>query len=632
MQLYQTDRPISPTQWGFYAVLLAAVSAIGYSEILDLPFTQDDQVVFGISDIPTLRLIGIGLHVCASLVTAWGLTRVGVSPAVGMMAGLLFAVGVGHYQVVHRSGGVLYSAVLILGMWSTQAFARRSNNRSIVVLLASPVVILVATFLHPVAFVFVPLAMLCALYAGEGPIDVLRRARSMMVAGLVPVIYLSVYADLAARIAGVSLQSPLVWLSYLGGTFLTGHVLIHPPITAGSIWACAAAVVLVVLAIVALTRTGSGIPALALAWSGAAVIPFVFAWAEILESRYLYLASVGIALAVAWILLASGGRRSRKTRTVRYVVAGFIIVTSVVQVRSAAALSHIRYARHLLAKDQHVLANVHYRRAYAIDDDLLSTDDYVRLTKASFYADESPDRILTDVWETRSDPDLVFKALVGLSKFAAASLDSHQVGQRLLNEAMTGSPRPDAIRELSAGVFRNLGVSRYKRGLYLKSGEAFNYSSQLDPERIDLQVWKVRAFWKAGEAQVAANTVLEMLDERYKDQKGASEAVALVHEMIREDKWEAGLWRLLAAAYRETGNYYKGLWATVQAIALVEHNPDDYRFLNELIALLSAKEGPMWTAVDLLQAIKRVDIGPDRKALIESSLVDKVVKEAYNRL
>lgn len=658
--------------WLLYALTLCILCAIAYSGVVDLPLDPDDQAFVGdarevlagslspfdpdrqfagrpLTDLvfmigyltwgehsAAFHVLLVVLHVCAAFVTGWTLVRLGFPPLVGLLAGALFAVGVGHYHAVQWVACLPYPLVLMGGCAVLVTFSRSTQRGDVSPPWTSAGILVLAMLTHPAAIIFVPLSILLGVLDGRSLADVLRRAWLLIAAAVVPlvVLFLAYGSSTPAHAASHATDVPRVfssWLSYLGGTYLTSHVLIYPELARGSLLASAVGVVMIGLTVLAL-RVGLAIPAIGLVWSVLAVLPFGGAGFDILEPRYFYLSSAGGAIVVAWLLVAAGSRQWPSW--VQFVRAGLevlIVLVSVAQLRSSTAIAHKRYARYLIADGQHEVAYTHYGRAHEIAPHLLTPSDYVRLTKVYLFAGDDPDPIVSEAWHARPDPNLVLQTLAAVSKLASASIDSHHVGERLLNDALERSPISEQLRVNAAGALRNLGVARYNDGDYLKAGEAFSYSAQLDPSRVDLLVWKARSLWKGGRAQEAAETVVAILDDAYDEEKGSVEAIMLLHEMIKEDQWDVGLWRLLALAYLENGDLALSARASVTAIALVAPDPYDLQFLSGVIDLLIEKEGPQWAGVDLFEAVERIDLADDQLAAIRSVVKDEVMLEMFDR-
>ena len=570
------------------------------------------------------QAVAAALHILAALVVGRSLVYIGVSSAAGFCAAILYVSGIGHRDVIFGAY-YLYPLVVIAGCGVIVSFLIWLSGRRCALFTAIALQISVS-MLHPSGVVFGPIAALVGFYRGYAFPQVLRATVIVLVGGVVSVGVFGLPQPDPGHLLDLT-NVPQDWMTLVGQTWMNAHLLIHPQVE--GLFATLVGITTLCLGVLALLRDGTwrfvGLGAI---WTVVASFPFAMPGADPPESRYLYLAAVGPALVVGGLLDRVSARFGVALRDIALVL---LVVVNLAQIKTALGLEHLRHGRTQLLDGESDLAARHYGTAHQYAGSRLKLDDYVRLTKVHFIVGESPNEILAEVRAHRDDPDWVYAALEGISKLALDDADSHAIGQSLLNKALEKSSRSDEIRGIAAGGLRNLGVVRYKRDEYLKAAEAFTYSRQLEAG-LETDVWKARAFWKAGRPQLARDTILDMLDDRYDSPDGPLEAAALLNEFIRESTSDPGLWRLLATSYVKRKRYVHALTATFTAISLEgEDRPDDYGFVRALLVGLLEKEGPQWAGVDLYKAVQRSALPKDRISRVRTLVTDPLMLEMFDK-
>lgn len=632
--------PVSPIPTGFpdlsppvqlagYIALLVALCWISFNGVVELGFEGDDQqyiadaesvldgsgtlfstgrvfsgrpvveVVFLVSHFlwgrstVAYHVLAVLLHLCASLLTVRILIQLGVSRRVSAVAGILFTVGVPHYQVVHWVSGIAYSVYYSLRLLSIGTFVSYLKDRKPARLAIGTVLLALAVFSHASAIAFVPFAVFLIWYLQYALKSLVQSVILYALGAILPfVMTLFFYGDAMTSHgtdrAGEFGRIAISWCSYYGSTFLTSHLLLYPsppfsdPLSAGI------GVVMIILLVVAVLCR-SRVPLLALVCSLLMVAPFIATFFLRIQPRYLYAASLGASLLGAWIFAENdvlGENETRWTRILRHVAGIVVIVLSVSQLRTAVGVTHARDGRSLASGGQPEEGVKHYLRGHEIAGHLYTSDDYVRLTKAALYVGTIPDRILTYAVTDRYPGDRILEAMLGVSKFAFANTDSQVSGARIISDAINRADRPNKVARNAAGGLYNVGVRFYNAKQYLRAARVSNNVLELDASRWDARHLKAKSYLHYGEPDSAAQAYESLLNQAERGGTHRDVVVSALEEAVRTDGKIGVYWALLARAYAIEGYHLKALQAIRRAINQAPENSKLWSEMGNYAAVL----------------------------------------------
>ena len=590
-----------------YALLLAVLCVIAFYGVVGLGFESDDRgyladaehVIDGTGSLfstgrifagrPVVEVVfaatfalwghstfayhifAVVLHLCASLLTVRLLNTLGVSLRVSAVAGVLFAVGVSHYQVVHWVSGIAYSIYFGLGLLSIDTFIHYLRHQSLRLLMVSTGLLCLAVFTHASAIAFVPLAVFLIWY--------LRYDRKQMV--LPVVVYaagalfpfatiLFFYRDAmtshgAERVLELG-RIGMSWMAYYGNVFLTSHTLLYPAPHYTDMLSVGMGVTALVLAGLALIWR-LRLALLGFVFSAVLVTPFIATGFDRVQPRYLYGASFGAYLIGAWLIAGRaplGAGPAQWMRICRGGVGLLVVGLSLIQLQTSLGVTHGRDARSLVSIEQQDEAVYHYFKGHEIAGHLNTTQDYVRLTKVALYNGITPEGVLLEAVAQRDEP--ILKALLGSAKFAFANVDSQISGAKLISGAINASDSPGKVAAAAAGGLYNAGSHFFNEKAYPQAARVFNNVVTLDPSRWDALHLKARAYLFHGSADSAVSTYSTMLDVADRDERYRTGLRSFLQEAVERESEHGPYWFLLSRAFALDGDMSNAIGAALLAI------------------------------------------------------------------
>ena len=350
---------VSPAQLIGYVGLVAVLCGISFHGVVELGFESDDlqyvqdaenvlngagtlfstgrvfagrpvvEVFFAATyalwgrSTDAYHLFAVFLHFCASLLTVRVLMALGVSRRVSAAAGVLFAVGVPHYQVVHWVSGIAYSIYYSLGMLSIDRFAAYLKDRKPLSLALSTVFLMLAVFAHASAIAFLPFGIFLVWYLRYDLKTVILPVTLYAVGAILSfltilILYSDAMTSHGAERATEWGRIGLSWLSSLGNVYLASFQLLYPPpLYTDTLSAGIGVVVTILIVGAAILRWRSLL--LGLVYSALMMTPFIATGFDRVQPRYLYAASLGVYFLAAQLL---GGRPMPGVRETRWTRGG----------------------------------------------------------------------------------------------------------------------------------------------------------------------------------------------------------------------------------------------------------------------------------------------------------------------
>ena len=419
------------------------------------------------------HLLHVGLHLLASRVVVFVVYRLGLDLELSLLSGLFFLVNVAHFRAVHWMICINYTVALIFGLGAVLCFIRGLEQKRWL----GPAVLALgfAMFSHPSSGSVV---LFCAYLSWRRHGSFRKVWMESWPLGVAAV----VFAVLAHQVSppqalegeGVlSRPDPIrMWTNLLWypGRLITSAHWISPSIS-GNEWAFWE------LGIGALFLIGTGVMyrkrvfpvADWLVWSVVCMLPFLNNRVDRLAfgpSRQLYFASMGTAVALAWILRTLVDRQERMGQSVkRWVFCGLIFLWigfSTYALKNAEALSIYFGARgYAFRTDQD---RDHGRRAVQLFEQALAhapgvvpEDTYIRLGTVALRLGEFP----TSVFEAgleRNPEALDIQLFLGIAAFLQADEDVRKQGEKRVQKVFEQSTEKETFRHIASLGYHNLGV------------------------------------------------------------------------------------------------------------------------------------------------------------------------------
>lgn len=623
-------------QWTIFLLLLLVLSWASFEGVRDLPLDADDRgfitdaramiegevgifsagrtlsgrpviemlfvattALWG-DDSTSYHILAVILHLCAGIAVVTGFVSFGRSLTEGMLTAMLFLFSVGRFEVVHWVACVPYPLVIVFGMISTTRFTAHLKTPHASRLPVASVTAFLAVLTHPSAMVIPFLGLLTAVGQGHRIRDSTRSAVLYVMSGIIPFVgVVWLYGDaLTAKggaDAGLLVSNLHRCLALLGYVFVSPYYLFYPnPEVSNWLWPAMGVCLLGGAGLA--WRFGYRYLTFWVAVSFVLCAPFSAVPLPYLPLRHVYLAGLGPAACVAWIIHRGLTRPRPSTRVFSVCALVLLLANDVYLLRRSVGLSHFFFGRSLIAMGDHRTGVVEFITGYGIVGDRLTTDDLIRHSTVSLGAGVSPGPILEDFLREQDEGNPVLEALLGVSWFASANPDSQRQGNRLVFDAINRADTPRIVMHRAAGGYYNVGVWLYNTGRYSDAANAATNAHRLVDARWDAWKLKASAYLIAGVVDSAAATYEVLLSRAASGQR--IDIVGIMQEATRAKPDLAVLWFQLGKAHYLEQAYGPSLDAFRTAARLEPDHPVYPSAVEELVQLVGATASPGVDPID----------------------------------
>ena len=449
-------------------------------------------------DDPALfHLLSVASHVLASLVLALAYHRLGANREMSLIAGLLFLLNITHIQAVHWISALEYPLALLIIAAAAYYYGAHAADPSPARLALFYALAATGLLTHIAALMLWPFCLCWSLLGDRGWRRTLRELVPLALL-LVPVLYLVVQmtpartstfdaatsysADQALPLLGGSGRA-LLW--FAGRLLSTAHWLPLAPHDR-PLWE--EGLGLLVLAGLGLLIGRRITVAPWAAWTLLFLVPFLALPERILSdlpigpSRYLYLASAGSSLLLAWLLQQVGLWAARRGKASRGVYACALIALFAANgyaIKKAEALAFYMSSRHYLASGDEETGTMLLQRAIDWGPDIINLQDaYERLAVMRLL---EPERIADFTASALAQfPDSGTLQIINLVH-RSTGLDPASQSQVIAKlDALAGDPD---FADLIGLSYHNLGVGLQNKGAIKQAVAAFRLSLRFLPDR-----------------------------------------------------------------------------------------------------------------------------------------------------
>ena len=498
------------------------------------------------NDPTAFHFLSVAFHLLCSLLLARLALQCGASPELSWLGGLLFLVNIAHFQVVHYISALDYALALSLGLGALSIFISYLQSRNPLHLGAYYILVLSAVFAHLSMVMLLPFS-LCLHWQKEVRIESMFRR----LAPLALLLSLAFFAQLALASRETSTWNALehypdtspvilvlgslrVFLWLVSRLLTTAYWLPLPVYTMQDWELYLGGLVCVGLALGVRRKNPWAL------WTLLGLIPFAFLTETTLldmpvgPSRYLYLASAGSSVLLAWALLQLSARLGAAGRYVGAVALCIVLLFSYQALKRVEGFAYYTSGRHHIAADHIEKGTELLRRAIAQGGDAIPLRDaYLRLCMALLYLDHDSRAMATEALMPFPD-DLMLGGI-------AAVLDGedprtrdrgYQWLQSAQNQA-TGSGLGDIFKQHLSAVYVNLGKGYLRREDFTRAIDALQWARKLAPERAQIATTLSSAYTALAKAQRKRGEVFEeALKSALEIDAQNTEALRLVEEYI----------------------------------------------------------------------------------------------------
>ena len=415
----------------------------------------------------------IGLHLCASLLLATTFRRLGADLELSLLGGLLFLVNVAHFRAVQWVSCLAYPLALIFALGALLFFIHYLQDRRSQWQILGAISLALAVFSHAATVVLAPfLAYLSWLRNGTSG-RILQATLPLFLTAFASAALMHLYYSNSPQSVEVASDPSLAvvgekMLHFLGTLFtaahwITGDLIISSsyPESATQQWVLWVGLLTLVGLFALISRCESTARDWAV-WTLLALLPFLFRSNEAL-SRYLYLASAGSSLLLAWsvraVLKEVDLRLGKQyARTAFALTALICTAVSVHSLQRAEAYGLYAAGRAHISRNFHASGLAAFKQAVQRDSAILPADVYSRLAISAFLLGESPRAVLTQAASNHPESREVTLVL-GISAQLQTDPTLQKQGQYMVANALqTGNIE---LQQLAAVAFYNLGLYEY---------------------------------------------------------------------------------------------------------------------------------------------------------------------------
>jgi len=542
------------------------------------------NVLWGDSPAP-YHLLLVGLHLAASLLLAFTFCRLGASLELSLLGGLLFSINVAHFRAIQWISCMAYPLVLLLGLATVLLFAHFLSCRRRRWLAAAVALIGLASLTHASA---ISAASFCVYLAWRRGLP--ARGIALSAGPLCAVASLGIglmhllYPHTPQSRELLVTPEPALLLgnlfSGLSRCFTAAHWLFSYERAS---WEWLTGMLIGAGFVLLLTRRV--FPAADWAvWSVLALLPFIVRVDHDM-SRYLYLATAGTSLLLAWLLhalvvsLERWLARTVARLTTVAVLAG-LVATSFMYLQRAEAMSLYLAGRSSAFRGDQQTSLELLKQAVARDPQQIPQDAYLRLAVTGFQFGESSQETLADAVDTHPDsPEL--RILRPIAAFLGEEAQRRQQGDQQVRAALARAADPDKLRNHAARAFHHIGLHHNASGRPALAIPAFAKAIELRPgySLALAGLGEAYAAQKQTQRAVAAYRAAVRLEPNLTkahqqlallllEQEDPSGATAALERAVASDPQSSDSWYMLAQTRRVSGDLDAACQAALQALAV----------------------------------------------------------------
>jgi tetratricopeptide (TPR) repeat protein len=451
------------------------------------------------------HLVVVGFHTLASFLLALMFSRMGLNLELAFLGGLFFLVDVSHFHSVHHISALDFVLGLIWGTLAVICYLRylTTSRRQYWVGTCASLLAGVAT--HVAMAAAWPFLLFWSWNRGMKLKDSWRHHLPLLVSIVLASTYLLSITpadtttgasfssfgtrDLPTLLAGFCRM--LTW--NVSRLFTTAHW-VPFPLYLRQTWEFYTGGLILMALLVAIWRGRFPLSA-----GGAWVLLFTLPFALVAEavtneamegpSHYLYPASAGSSLLLAWVVQQGGLRLTARLRSWGSILYGLgllvILGSSYVSLKRVEAFSYYNSGRYLFATDLKAALDC-FQRALDMGQEVLKLDEaYTRLAIAMPIVGDDPLPLLREGL-ARFPDSFALNTAMAVVESEAADPESRKRGQRRLKVTRESAQRAGVSRTFdlnAASMYHNMARGYVKSGDPIRAIGIFNRALKLSPVR-----------------------------------------------------------------------------------------------------------------------------------------------------
>jgi len=446
------------------------------------------------------HLLSVACHLLAGFCLTLLYRRLGADMELSFGAGLLFMLNVAHLQAVQWISALEYPLAVLVAALAVHCYARFLQMRSLWILVGFYTLLVVGLLTHIAVAMVWPFCLFLSARDGM-PIKTALKYLIPFALPLIPTLSLISHSTSqhtsTADALGAYATSPLFELfSGMGSTlfwfcgrlFTTAHWL-PLPVYQLQPWEILVGVVALFFMSVLLWRRISPVN-MWIVWSLLFLCPFLFLPPQIIAdmpvgpSRYLYMASAGSSLIIAWLLQRVGGVVARQWPNVNFavyrVLLAIVVVYSMVVVKRAEAFSFYTSGRAYLSALEIDRGITQLRLAIDVGGDIIDRHDaYARMGLVLLHTPDEAIELVEEglIYYPESIPLNLYKLTIDS---VADDPELRAIADAKLLEL---KDRVDLVEIIGQSYF-NLATGFANRGQSQKAVLAYMHSQAFLPDRL----------------------------------------------------------------------------------------------------------------------------------------------------
>ncbi len=474
------------------------------------------------------HLLVVFFHALASLLLARTAHHLGASLGLSMLGGLLFLVNVAHFQAVYWISALDYPVALICSLGAVTCYVDydRGAAPARLRLYAFHAILVLGVLAHPSV---VAAWLFCLYWAWRQSTDLKEIARRLLpfAALLLPTALLALHlsprsastwslVDMPITESVTVLLGMLRMLLWLVSRLLTTAHWLPLPVYKFQTWELILGAVVLAGLVYPIWKKRDPQAHWAM-WTLLSFPPFLLLTETTIlglpagPSRYVYQASAGSAMLLAWIVDALRLRLGKMGGPVGAVVLLAVLGSSFFYLQKAEAVSRYTSGRFHLTRGDVSTGTAQLRRAIKDGADIIDLEDaYVRLVMADIRNPDALDPDLRRARELFPDNMLFVIASLVLDSLGPDPQRRHEAQSRLAELKLqdTGNTY------WTAQLYDNAGAGFYDREKWDRAIEAYRSALQYDSARIDTRVrlgWVLVMTDRFAQAIAECETVLQQV-------------------------------------------------------------------------------------------------------------------------
>ena len=567
------------------------------------------------------HLFVVALHALAAVVLAGVSWQFGMSSRSSLVGGVLFLVNVSHFQAVHHISALDYPLAMVCGLSAMLFYERYLRTPGWGWLAGTHASLICGLMAHLAMAVALPFIVYWTWFKRK---NLNTASRALFPLGILAAVALAFLYSIPSSNTGTwksvgihTGDDPLGFLSnmlrllllFLGRLITTAHW-IFAPLHHWQPWEpYAGALVFAGLsALVYLNRSPCSLWAL---WSLLSVVPFCLIYESVVleqawnGSRYLYFASGGVSLLLAWGMEEMSLRLRAWGPPLYLCILAAILSSSYFYLKQTEAIALYSSGRNYIARGDSETGVEQLKRSIERGREAIDPEDTYERICFMGMGQEGTEGILDEALAAfPADPQLTIYKLAFdslkpdsvLSRGAREQLEAFKAGESRVSIragwrspiVLSGQENIQSARRDIAAFYHNVGIN-LGAGMTLndlgRAIPAFRLSLEFDPDRTGTSQSLVSALISAGRNSEALQAALEAVERNPHAPIGlqiaaslalvasgrAEEAVALSHRALKGGDATEGQRETVLQVY---GDLLKGTYGEVSSLACVRMGID----------------------------------------------------------